>query len=252
MTTVQIFPDLEQLSRAAADLFVGAARAAVAGHGRFLMALSGGGTPQPLYRLLAQSPYREQMPWHASLVFWGDERLVPPDHEQSSYGMAARLLLDQVPLPPEQIFRAWGETDAATAVADYQRKLQSIAAPWPRFHLILLGMGQDGHTASLFPGPISAAEREEPVIAVSADYDGRPAQRLTLTPPVINDAHHILFLVAGAAKAEALFQVLAGPPDPETWPAQRIAPRHGRVTWLVDAAAARLLPPVSTTKDASS
>ncbi len=214
-------------------------QAAVKGHGRFAVALSGGGTPQPLYRLLSAEPFRSQIAWDKTHVFWGDERLVPPDHPESSYGLTARLLLDHVPIPPENIHRALGEMDAATAVNDYTHQLAQFDPPWPCFDLILLGMGHDGHTASLFPGPIPPQEHTDPVMAVTAHYDGRPAHRITFTPRLINDAHQILFLVTGANKAHALQAVLSGEPNPEQWPAQRIQPRDGRVTWLVDTAAAQ-------------
>jgi len=155
--------------------------------------------------------------------------------------MTARLLLDHVPIPPANVYRALGEEDAATAVADYTAQLAQFSPPWPRFDLLLLGMGHDGHTASLFPGPIPPQEQTDPVMAVTAHYDGRPAHRITFTPRLINDAHHILFLVTGANKARALQAVLHGDHAPEQWPAQRVRPRDGRVTWLVDAAAARRL-----------
>jgi len=144
-----------------------------------------------------------------------------------------------VPIPPAQIHRALGEADVTTAVVDYATQLAQFSPPWPRFDLILLGMGHDGHTASLFPGPIPPPELTEPVMAVTAHYDGRPAQRITFTPRLINDAHHILFLVTGANKAPALHAVLSGEHNPEQWPAQRIQPQDGRVSWLVDTAAAQ-------------
>ncbi|MBX3060611.1 MAG: 6-phosphogluconolactonase [Anaerolineae bacterium] len=237
-----VFPHIDELYQTAAGLFVQAANEAMMRHGRFTIALSGGGTPQPLYRLLSQPPFRDQIPWDKTHVFWGDERLVPPDHAESSYGLTARLLLDHVPIPPIQVHRALGEVDAVTAVADYTTQLAQLGSPWPRFDLILLGMGHDGHTASLFPGPIPPQEVTDPVMAVTANYDGRPARRITFTPRLINQAHQIVFLATGANKAQALHAVLSGAPNPEKWPAQRIAPRDGRVTWLVDAAAAQLLP----------
>ncbi len=240
---ILIFPDIEELSRLAAEFFVQEAKEAVREHGRFLTALCGGGTPQPLYRLLGRSPYREQMPWADTFVFWGDERLVPPADPGSNFGMTAKLLLNEVPIPPENIFRALGEAEPGTAVADYRQKLAGVGGgtPWPRFDLILLGLGHDGHTASLFPGASPAAERREPVMAVTAEYDGRPAQRLTFTPKLINQADYVCFLVTGSEKAEALTAVLDGEPDPETWPAQRIKPTDGSIIWFVDEAAAALL-----------
>lgn len=241
--TIHIFPDLNKLSLLAAELFLQAAQEAVARNGRFLAALSGGGTPQAVYRLLSQPPYADQLPWAQTHLFWGDERLVPPDDPESCYGMTAHLLLNHVPIPPENIHRARGEVDVATAVADYQHQLAQWGngSSWPCFDLVLLGMGHDGHTASLFPGPIHPKEKITSVISAVADYDGRPAQRISLTPAVFNDGRHILFLATGEKKAKALFEVLEGRPNPETWPAQRIVPRDGRVTWLVDRAAAALL-----------
>lgn len=245
MPDVRIFKTQSELSQAAARLVVGVAQGAVAVNGRFLIALSGGSTPTGLFRLLGQSPHVKRLPWHQTHVFWGDERLVPPDDPGSNYGQAAGILLRRVPIPAANIHRVQGEADAATAVADYTSQLQAIAEPdraWPRFDLVILGLGSDGHTASLFPGPIATAENRDPVIAVTADYDGRPAQRITMTPLVFNDARHILFLVTGENKAEAVTAVINGPQQLERWPAQRISPHDGRVTWLLDDAAAQKLP----------
>ncbi|MCP4358605.1 MAG: 6-phosphogluconolactonase [Chloroflexi bacterium] len=239
--TILIFPNLDDLSLLAAELFVFQAKEAVQARGRFLTALSGGSTPQPLYHLLRQSPFAENMPWDKTFIFWGDERLVPPDDSQSSYGLTADHLLNHVPIPPNHIYRALGETELATAIADYTSKLQTFGRPWPRFDLILLGMGHDGHTASLFPGPILPPEKTDPIIGVTAQYDGRPAQRITFTPRLINAAHHILFLTAGASKAQALQHVLEGDINPQQWPAQRIQPTNGAITWLIDEPAAQLL-----------
>ncbi len=239
--TILIFPNLDDLSLLAAELFIFRANEAVQAHGRFLTALSGGSTPQPLYRLLRQSPFAEKTPWDKTFVFWGDERLVPPDDPQSSYRLTADLLLNHVPIPPGNIVRALGEVDMETAVADYTNKLQTFGRPWPCFDLILLGMGHDGHTASLFPGPIPPSEKTDSIIGVRAQYDGRPAQRITFTPRLINAARHILFLTTGAAKAHALHHVLEGDANPQQWPAQRIQPSSGDITWLIDEPAAHLL-----------
>lgn len=243
---LEIFTDRESLNVEAADQLVKLANEAVAQNGRFLIALSGGSTPAGLFKLLAQSPYREQMPWANSIVFWSDERLVPPGDDGSNYKQAHDLLLRHVPIPSDQIVRAKGEQSPEAAVADYQAALQQYATdnrPEPRFDLILLGMGSDGHTASLFPGPISQAEEAQPIIAVTADYDGRPAHRISMTPRLINQARHIFFLVAGASKAAALTAVLQGPYQPEQWPAQRISPENGRLHWFVDEPAAEKIDP---------
>lgn len=235
---LHIFPAVEPLSQAAADQFVQIGQTAVAQRQRFLVALSGGGTPKALYNLLATPAYARQLPWAQTFIFWGDERLVPPDDAESSYGMTAQHLLAHVPIPPQNLYRALGEADAPTAVADYQAKLAQMGEPWPQFDLILLGMGHDGHTASLFPGPLPHEAETNSVIAVTANYDGRPAQRITFTPRLINRARHIFFLVTGAAKAPALKAAWHGPTNPEQWPVQRIQPEAGQVSWFVDQAAA--------------
>lgn len=218
--------------------FAAAAEQAVAQRGRFLVALSGGSTPRALFTLLARPPYATQLPWARTEIYWGDERLVPPDDPQSNYGQARRLLLDHVPVPPEQVYRMRGELPAAEAAAAYTAVLREKAAhgrAWPRLDLALMGLGADGHTASLFPG---APPAQDPVIAVTADYQGRPAARVTLTPLVFNDARLLLFLVAGADKAAAVSAVLQGPRDPINLPAQRLDNAPGETIWLLDEDAA--------------
>ncbi len=231
---LQTFPSLLELSHAAAEQVVQLAQEAVQKNGRFSFCLSGGSTPETLYRLLAAPPYASQMPWAQTHLFWGDERLVPPDAPGSNYYQVHQLLLPSVSIPPEQVHRAKGELSPAEAVADYTHQLGHFAAPapWPRFDLVLLGMGSDGHTASLFPGPISHEEMTQPIIAVTADYDGRPAQRISLTPLVFNQARHILFLLTGKNKRDTLTAVLHGPHLPQQYPAQRIQPQSGRLSWM--------------------
>lgn len=240
---VEIFPDTVTLTRAAALLFTAVAQASVQEYGRFLVALSGGSTPQALFHLLRQSPYVAAIPWAQTHLYWGDERLVPPQEAGSNYGQAQVALLRHVPLPPNHLHRMKGELSPDAAVADYTQQLRALAAPgrdWPVFDLVLLGLGTDGHTASLFPGPISASERHTAVMAATAVYADRPAHRLTLTPLVLNEARHVLFLVTGEQKAKAVTAVLHGPLDPETWPAQRIQPTAGQLTWFLDKAASQL------------
>jgi 6-phosphogluconolactonase len=236
---VRIFHDLESLSLAAKDAVITIANAAVAERGRFLIALNGGGTPKRLFELLANTA--DEMDWPRAHVFWGDERCVPADDPESSYGLAKRLLLDHVPVSPANIHRINTDLSAAEAVDDYSAVLGRYAfAPhaWPRFDLVLLGMGDDGHTASLFPG--SPVENTKPVIEVSADYQGRPARRISLTPLVFNDALDVFFMAAGASKADALERVLNGDSEVQ-FPAARIHPTKGTITWFVDEAAARKL-----------
>lgn len=241
---IRIFSDKTELTHAAAGLIVAQAEQAVRERGQFSLVLSGGSTPQALFSLLARPPVRAKLPWSKIHFFWGDERLVAPDVEGSNYYHAAKLLLEQVPIEAGQIHRMKGELPAEAAAADYRRQLDNFAQDeriWPCFDLVLLGLGSDGHTASLFPGSSAAAETTQPVVAVTADYEGRPAQRLTLTSPVFNDAGHILFLVTGPDKAEAVAAVLEGASAPEKWPAQRIQPAQGDVSWFMDEFAAAKL-----------
>jgi 6-phosphogluconolactonase len=246
---MHIFPDQQTLSVAAARLFLEVALAAVGERGLVSVVLSGGSTPRTLYRLLAEPPYATAIPWAETHLFWGDERLVPPNEEGSNYGQASADLLSHVPIPATNIHRVRGELDAEAAVEDYTAQLSQFAAAnqadatalWPRFDLVLLGLGSDGHTASLFPGAASDDWESRPVVAATADYDGRPAQRLTLTPLVINEARNVLFLVTGADKAAAVAATMNGAADTTRWPGQRIRPHHGEVTWLLDSTAAARL-----------
>jgi 6-phosphogluconolactonase len=239
---IRIFQDLEELSRAAAELFIEQAATSIAERNQFLAALNGGSTPNRLFQLLA-TEYREKVEWTKVHVFWGDERCVPPDEPGSSYGQARDILLSHVPIPDTNIHRIKGELDPASASEDYSRVLKDFATPpldWPRFDLVYLGMGEDGHTASLFPG--SAVEIYEPVIPVTAQYQDRPANRVTLTAVVFNTAHMIAFMATGEKKAQTLAEVLGDRYNPELYPAQRIRPDHGRLVWLVDESAASRLP----------
>lgn len=236
--TVQIFPDLPALSQAAADLFSQLARSAAAERGLFRACLSGGSTPLGLYQLLSGTP---GLPWPQAQFFWGDERLVPPADPQSNFGQVWQALLVNVGVSAAQCFRIPGELPPAEAVSGTLAQLRAQAGPgqgWPRFDLVLLGLGADGHTASLFPGSDPGVGAGQAALAVTGSYQGRPAARVTLTPAVFNTARQVVFLVSGADKAEALVGTLNGTPDPLRWPAQRIAPTAGSVTWLVDAAAA--------------
>ena len=247
---IQIFSSVSDLANAAADLFTTLALESVNIHGRFSVALSGGSTPQALFSLLAAPPHSTDLPWSAMHFFWGDERLVPATDSGSNYYHAKKLLFDHIPLPPANVHRIKGELPAEEAVQDTMEQLQSFAGrdrQWPQFDLVLLGLGSDGHTASLFPGSPAFEEPGIVVKSVSATYENRPAQRLTLTPVLLNDAREILFLVTGANKAEALAAVLYGPTDLEKWPAQRIKANSGRLTWFVDEQAASRLDP-STAK----
>lgn len=239
---VQIFDDMEALSRAAADRLEVAAQEAIESRGRFLIALNGGKTPLRFLQLLA-SEYQAQIDWQRAHLFWGDERCVPPDHPESSYGQAREVLLSHLELPDDHVHRIRGELGAGAAAADYARALKQFADPgleWPRFDLVLLGLGEDGHIASLFPG--SDPSEAKPVIPVTARYQDRPAERVSLTPPVFNSARLVIFMVTGPGKAAALQQALGDEFEPEKLPAQRIGPKDGKLIWLVDEAAASRLP----------
>lgn len=242
-----VFDDPISLSRAAAEYIGTLTREPIADGHPFTMAVSGGRTPERLYRLLGQPPYSLTIPWPRLHIFWGDERCVPPDHAESNFRQANELWLENVPLPAANVHRIRGELGAAAAARDYATQLHdharaTLADPqqrWPRFDLVLLGLGDDGHVAALFPGSIPATG--QPVLAVTADYQGRPAERVTLAPVVFNNARTVLFLVTGESKAEALAAVRQGRPDPTRWPASRIQPEDGLVLWLVDRAAAHKL-----------
>lgn len=236
---LRIFKDHDSLSQTAAEMFIEFAAKAIEKRRRFLVALSGGGTPAGLYRLLASERFREQVDWGKVFVFWGDERCVPPDDAGSNYRQAMDILLSQVPIPSENIQRIKGELRPDEATQDYIHTLKEFANPpfhWPRFNLVLLGMGDDGHTASLFPG--SEVNPTMPVTIASAHYQDRPAKRVSLTPPVINDAENVIFLVTGAEKAATLSKVMGDARTPRKLPAQRIQPIDGKLMWLLDEAAA--------------
>ena len=239
---IRIFKDLEELSRDAANLFVEESAKAIRERARFLVALNGGTTPMRLFQLLA-SDFRKEVDWSHTHVFWGDERCVPTNDPGSSYGQARDLFLRHVPISEENVHRIKGELAPLEAAGEYRLILNQFAsAPLdvPRFDLVYLGIGEDGHTASLFPG--SAVDVDQPVLAVTANYQGRPAQRVTLTPLVFNEARHVVFMATGDKKAVTLAEVLSGRYQPQLYPAQRIDPKDGTITWLVDEDAASRLP----------
>lgn len=237
---ITVFKDTAELSRTAAELFVQTAREAVEQHGRFTVALTGGSSPVQLYRLLAQSPYREQVPWQQTYIFWGDERWVPLTDERSNAKMALDTFLRQVPVPENQIYPMWGEGEPEEFASHYEQLLQKhFHQQLPQFDLILLGMGDDGHTASLFPGTEVLRETSRWVRAYY--LTPQSMYRVTLTAPLINQAGKIVFLTFGANKAPALYEVLEGSRNPEQYPSQLIQLQQGEVHWLVDEAAASRL-----------
>ncbi len=233
-----IYPDRAALSRAAAEKFVQLAKEAIAARGRFTVALSGGSTPRELYAQLASNAYRGQVAWEKSYFFWGDERTVPPDHPDSNFRMANEALLSHVPVPPENIQRFLAEKNPEVAATDYEHTLHDFFGnQLPRFDLVLLGLGTNGHTASLFPH--TSALNEKTRWAVAVWVPELNTNRLTLTVPVLNHAANIVFLVAGSDKAQVVREVLHGPYEPERLPAQLIQPDDGKLLWLLDQDAAK-------------
>lgn len=245
MVEVVRLADAEAVSRAAAEEVVRCARSAIAARGRFTIALSGGSTPRRLYQLLTEAPFGAQVDWERIEVFWGDERAVPPEHPDSNFGMAHAALLARVRVAPERVHRMAAEREDRDAAARaYEAEIARTFGVFPEaeppaFDCILLGMGADGHTASLFPHTKAVRERRRWVVRNAVATLG--AERLTLTAPILNRSATVLFLVAGADKAATLRQVLEGPTDPERLPAQLIRPLAGRLLWLVDTAAAACL-----------
>ena len=237
---IRIFNDLEGLSQAAAELFTELAGDAIAQHGRFSVALSGGNTPRRLHELLASKPYRDQIPWQSVHVFWGDERCVPPDDPRSNFRMARETLLNLVPIPSENIHPMRGELPPNEAAIQYEAQLRAFFGnQMPVFNLILLGLGDNAHTASLFPHTSVLMETKRWVSEVyvpELDMD-----RITLTAPVINNAEEVVFLVSGTGKALALQQVTEGAYHPQEYPAQLIRPNDRHPIWLVDKAASHKL-----------
>jgi 6-phosphogluconolactonase len=251
---VRVYRDPEELALKAARRFARLADQYVVGCGKFTVALSGGSTPKAMFSVLAAHPFLDTVPWSSIYFFWGDERCVPPDHADSNFRMTNETLLSRVPVRQQNIFRVPAELpDPEQAAADYTTaltkffianggaKLSGTAplASLPRFDLVFLGMGPDGHTASLFPHTtaLQAGER----IAVANYVEKFKVYRITLTAATINNARNVTFLAAGEDKAETLKNVLEGPYQPDLYPSQLIQPRNGTLLWMIDEAAARLL-----------
>lgn len=243
---IRVLPDIAALARAAADLVAARSADATDARGRFTLVLAGGETPRPAYGMLADGRHAGLIDWQRVHVLWGDERCVPPDDPRSNYRMARVTLLTRVPIPAQQVHRITGEDEPHAAAAAYERLLRGLLGspgadgpPERGPDLVLLGMGPDGHTASLFPGQAAVRERVRWVVA----EEGGPGApwRVTLTPVVLNAACEVVFIVSGAGKAAVLREVLEGPRAPDRLPAQVVRPASGRLTWLVDAAAAGAL-----------
>ena len=237
---LRIVDTAAELFRSAAREFATLAGQTVKKKDRFSVALSGGSTPKTLYTLLAVE-YAKAVPWDQTYFFFGDERSVPPDHPDSNYRMVNQAMFSKVPSPPDNIFRIYSEKDPAVAAREYEETLRSFfrlsAGQLPRFDLILLGIGPDGHTASLFPD--SAALNETERLVVANWVEKFKAYRITLTFPVLNHAANVMFLVSGADKAGILHEVLENPKA--NLPSQKVRPEDGQLTWLIDRPAASAL-----------
>lgn len=241
---LRVFPGPAEVAAAAAAEVLARGAEAVTARGAFALALAGGSTPRVLYALLADpgGPFATRMPWQRTQVFFGDERHVPPDHPDSNFRMASQSLLERVPVPAENVHRIRGEVpDADAAAAAYERELRAALGEPPALDLVLLGLGEDGHTASLFPGSPALEERERWVVAPWVERLGK--RRITLTLPALEAARQVLFLVTGAGKSAALRRALREPASAEPVPASRVRPGNGRVLWLADRAAAASLGP---------
>lgn len=248
---IRIYKDADELALKAARHFARLADQYVVGCGRFTVALSGGSTPKAMFAQLAAEPYLSTVPWSQTWIFWGDERCVPPDHQDSNYRMTREALLSKVPVPEANVFRIAAENpDPEKAAEAYSTQLREFflmgpgrlntatapLAALPRFDLVFLGMGADGHTASLFPGTTALHAGEK--IAVANYVEKFNAHRITLTAATINNARNVTFLAAGADKAGTLKDVLEGAYQPEKYPSQLIRPGNGSLLWMIDEAAA--------------
>jgi 6-phosphogluconolactonase len=231
--------DAQALAVRAAEEIVHFAGEAICTHGEFTLCLTGGGTPAPTYELLA-TRFQLSVDWNEVQFFWGDERCVPPDDPASNFGMANRTMLAKLALRPAQIHRMHGEAEPDAAAGEYERALRTAFSlqpgDFPSFNLLLLGVGDNAHIASLFPHHPALLEKNR--LAVAVEVEAVPSRRISLTLPVINRAEHVMFMVSGAHKAAAVRNILQGPTDPNQFPAQFVKPHGGETIWLMDKAAA--------------
>lgn len=234
---VIICRDVNELNRKAAEQFISLAGEAISQTGQFTVALSGGSTPKALYSLLASPDYRERVDWSRIHLFWGDERCVPPDHAESNFRMVQESLLSKIQIPSENVHRMMGEKEPEQAATEYEEHLRQFfhlpRGGVPRFDLIFLGLGEDGHTASLFPDTAALNEKEHLVATVYVEK--LKAHRLTLTLPVINAAAQVTFLVSGQSKTAIVNDIVGLNSDSFIYPAAKVSPIDGQLTWLVTA-----------------
>ena len=237
--SVQVYPNTEGMVKAGASLFMDHASTAISDRGTFSVVLSGGGTPKPLFEFLATDKSADLLDWSRIHFFWGDERTVPPDNSESNYQQAYQTLLGPRLIQPGNIHRIKGELDPVKAASLYQKEISELLLESPpRFDLVFLGMGGDGHTASLFPGTKVVSDPRDYQWVAANQVPQQDTWRITFTPQLINAARTVIFLVSGQNKAQTLKRVLEGPFLPETYPAQLIKPDHGKLIWLVDQGAA--------------
>jgi 6-phosphogluconolactonase len=232
---IMICSDVGELNRKAAAQFIELANAAIPLAGKFSVALSGGSTPKAMYSLLASPDYKDRVDWQRAHFFWGDERCVAPDHAESNFRMVREALLGKIPVPEKNIHRLAGEKEPDQAAADYEGELRHFFAlgpgQLPRFDLILLGLGEEGHTASLFPGSTALAEQKH--LVATTYVEKLKAYRLTLTLPVINNAAQVSFLIAGASKSAIVKNLLGANAQSLDYPAGRVQPLNGQLTWFI-------------------
>ena len=240
-SNIFVFETPEQLALAAVERFVVYSNELRDMTESFSVALAGGNTPRQVYELLATEEFKNRVEWPQAHFFFGDERCVPPEHPDSNYTMAYEALISRVPIPAKNVHRIIGEGNANENALTYENQLRTFFAglPWPRFDLVLLGMGEDGHTASLFPDSAALKEMSRWVVATRNKPSGQ--ERITLTVPVLSHARRIMVLVTGKKKAQRLKEVLRPKPGSEQLPVQAITPIKGMLEWLVDAEAASLL-----------
>lgn len=237
---IQIYKTKFELVQAASELFVGAVERTREEGGRCTIALAGGNTPREVYQKLATDPFKRRIDWRKLHLFWGDERTVPPGHADSNFGMARAAMLAQVPIPQANVHRIKGEISPMQAANEYEAELQRAFKSQPiEFDLVLLGIGEDGHTASLFPGTDALTEATKPVTAVYVPKFDK--WRVTLTFPVINQAREVAFLIAGKSKAQIVADILELNQPEAKWPASMVQPEEGVLHWLLDAEAAALM-----------
>jgi 6-phosphogluconolactonase len=239
---IRCFPNLSDLSRAAAEYICKIAKGAIEDRAVFTLVLSGGSTPRLLYEELASQPIASSIDWQHTHLFWGDERFLPPDHPDSNFSLAFESLISKVDLPPENINRVPTEIGSAqTTAEEYEKLLRKFFPPavgseqepyFPSFDLVLLGLGQDGHTASLFPGEAALEESDRWVLAVAGAKASPPVERITLTLPAINKARYVIFLASGSHKRE-VFQQVVNNPETSSYPAARVRPSGG-LLWFID------------------